>query len=317
MLVVSSCMFVARRSSTPLYDDLKRQVRAYFTDEGIAAGKHKCDWGAWARYGFFAAMFALSFVGWLNGEWWTLVSLPWFYWMGGSGLMHSGSHWALSKSVFINCCGAYAGSLHVSVLHWYHQHVIGHHCHTNIVDMDPDLTHFQHCDEPGPGYRLHADQPWMEKYFDWRKAMPMQAWFATSGPSLINQMKYLVEEKFVRPNPKILAAPIPPAPRELDSNRALMDCAGLHAGAEPIAGAHRVARAGSAGDHLHSLRAALQDVPGGQGLLLRDVPVRLPRDDLLRLLPGPKRPLSTFLGVIDLHVESRRIPFLLFCAEIP
>ena len=106
-----------------------------------------------------------------------------------------------SKSVFINRCGAYAGSLHVSVLHWYHQHVIGHHCHTNIVDMDPDLTHFQHCDEPGPGYRLHADQPWMEKYFDWRKAMPMQAWFATSGPSLINQMKYLVEEKFVRSKP--------------------------------------------------------------------------------------------------------------------
>ena len=234
MLVGLIGVSVARRSSTPLYDDLKRQVRAYFTDEGIAAGtqliscfwrlalglpsktaaadhafgacagKHKCDWGAWARYGFFAAMFVLSFVGWLNGEWWTLVSLPWFYWVGGSGLMHSGSHWSLSKSVFVNRCGAYAGSLHVSVLHWYHQHVIGHHCHTNIVDMDPDLTHFQHCDEPGPGYRLHADQPWMEKYFDWRKAMPMQAWFATSGPSLINQMKYLVEEKFVRrqtPNP--------------------------------------------------------------------------------------------------------------------
>ena len=96
-----------------------------------------------------------------------------------------------------------------------------------------------------------------------------------------------------------------------------MDCAGLHAGAEPIAGAHRVARAGSAGDHLHSLRAALQDVPGGQGLLLRDVPVRLPRDDLLRLLPGPKRPLSTFLGVSfqmpASSIFTSKVVVFLFC----
>ena len=38
MLVGLIGVSVARRSSTPLYDDLKRQVRAYFTDEGIAAG---------------------------------------------------------------------------------------------------------------------------------------------------------------------------------------------------------------------------------------------------------------------------------------
>ena len=47
---------------------------------------------------------------------------------------------------------------HVSVLHWYHQHVIGHHSHTNVEGLDPDLCHFQHIDEAGPGYRLHSKQ---------------------------------------------------------------------------------------------------------------------------------------------------------------
>ena len=164
-------------------------------------------------------MFCVSTYAWLQGEWWSLIGMPWFYWLGPSGLMHSGSHSALSKRPWVNRMGAYAGSAHVSALHWYHQHVIGHHCHTNIEGYDPDLTHFQHEEDvsrnhplrvmPGslflrdcvwlqasPGYRLHADQPWMEKYLTWRSAMPMQAFFSSAGPALLNQPLYLVAQKF-------------------------------------------------------------------------------------------------------------------------
>eukprot|EP01043_Picozoa_sp_COSAG02_P057953 COSAG02_NODE_7128_length_3168_cov_3.176279_4_plen_165_part_01 len=132
------------RSKQPIYADLKRKVRAHFGEEGIQRGDHKCTWAAWARYMFFTFMFLVSVHAWLNGKWWSLIGMPWFYWVGPSGLMHSGSHSALSKKPWINRAGAYSGSAHVSALHWYHQHVIGHHCHTNIDGYDPDLTHFQH-----------------------------------------------------------------------------------------------------------------------------------------------------------------------------
>lgn len=159
-------------------------------------GDHKCDAAAWARYTLFTFMFCVSTYAWLQGEWWSLIGMPWFYWLGPSGLMHSGSHSALSKIPWVNRAGAYAGSAHVSALHWYHQHVIGHHCHTNIEGYDPDLTHFQHEEDASPGYRLHADQPWFDKYDTWRSAMPMQAFFSSSGPALLNQPLYLMAQKF-------------------------------------------------------------------------------------------------------------------------
>jgi fatty acid desaturase len=184
-------------TSTPVYDDLKKRVRAYFGEKGLRAGKHKCDDAAWARYFLWTALTVVSALAWLQGEWWSIIALPWFYWLGPSAMMHSGSHWALSKSELVNRAGAYSGSYHISVLHWYHQHVIGHHSHTNMHERDPDLTHFQHLDRDGPGYRLHEAQPWLEKYTDWRAAMPMQAWFTTLGPSLINQFKYMMEGTFM------------------------------------------------------------------------------------------------------------------------
>lgn len=193
---LSRCLCV-RRSKTPVYDALKERVREYFGEEGIRAGAHKCDAAAWARYGLWCTLTLVSVYGWLQGQWWSLVALPWFYWLGCSGLMHSGSHWALSQNEIVNNIGAYAGSFHISVLHWYHQHVIGHHSHTNMHGLDPDLTHFQHLDRDGPGYRLHADQPWLEKYTDWRAAMPMQAWFTTMGPSLVNQFMYIMDGTFM------------------------------------------------------------------------------------------------------------------------
>jgi len=111
--------------------------------------------------------------------------------------MHSGSHWSLSGSPVVNALGAYAGSAHVSVLHWYHQHVIGHHSHTNVEGLDPDLCHFQHIDEAGPGYRLHSKQPYMEKYTNWRTTCFLQALFTTFGPSMVNQALYTATGKFM------------------------------------------------------------------------------------------------------------------------
>ena len=87
------------RSKQPIYADLKRKVRAYFGEEGIKRGDHKCTWAAWARYMFFSFMFLVSLHAWINGKWWSLIGMPWFYWVGPSGLMHSGSHSALSKMV--------------------------------------------------------------------------------------------------------------------------------------------------------------------------------------------------------------------------
>ena len=66
---------------------------------------------------------------------------------------------------------------------WAVQHVIGHHVHTNIIHMDPDVHHFSHDrkEEKGiPGYRTHPKQEVLAKYaWGWKFAMMFQVWATT------------------------------------------------------------------------------------------------------------------------------------------
>lgn len=172
---------------TPFYDELKHEVRAYFKKNGMS---HKDTWFGLSRHAFFVLLTLVSLWYWSAGHWWTLAVLPWAYWLGPSHMMHSGSHGAISKYEAVNVICAYFGSAHVSIYDWMHQHVIGHHAHVNIVNRDPDLEHFAHIDQAGPGFRLSAHQAWLNKYLNWRLAMPMQAFFTTLGPAFVNQFHY-------------------------------------------------------------------------------------------------------------------------------
>jgi fatty acid desaturase len=68
---------------------------------------------------------------------------------------------------------------------WFIQHVKGHHCYTNIAEKDPDLNHFLHSSDGAPGYRLHPDQPYLEKYVWWKIAVAYQSVATTMAISFM------------------------------------------------------------------------------------------------------------------------------------
>lgn len=187
--------------TTPFHDALKERSRAYFKELGGGMRAHKAPPQALALHALWLLLTAASLAGWATGHWWALVTLPLFYWVGPSNLMHSGSHFALTVYPRWNRFLAYIGSAHVSIWTWERQHNIGHHVDTNLEGKDPDLNHFQQPYAVMPGFRTHARQPWMGKYRWWAIAGAAQAWMTTLGPGLINEPEYAIDGSMARAVP--------------------------------------------------------------------------------------------------------------------
>jgi delta11-fatty-acid desaturase len=146
---------------TPFYDALKKDLKAHFKATGTG-WKSSPTAAAWYFVGTLMTLF--SYYRFVHGDWWTIVFMPLLYWSACIPMMHHGSHFALSKHPLVNKYCAALGGILISLNSWYHQHVLGHHSHTNVHGEDPDLTHFQQLGVAFPGYRLHRDQPWAAKY---------------------------------------------------------------------------------------------------------------------------------------------------------
>lgn len=132
--------------TTPVYDELKRQVRAYFggrsykvcqgarvSDQGgqcahppraghryapphLTRAKHaQATPAKWAMLALFTSLaiitYALLFV---RGYYASLVLLPWLYWMGPASMLHDGTHFSLSRSPRVNAFCAWFGLLHMN-----------------------------------------------------------------------------------------------------------------------------------------------------------------------------------------------------------
>lgn len=98
---------------------------------------------------------ALSWIGWLNGDWLSCLLLPFLQWLIFVNVGHEAGHFALSKSPTINHLACVVSHfLFVNTTHWYLQHTVSHHSHTNEIDSDFDLTHFV------PFLRMHTTQKW-------------------------------------------------------------------------------------------------------------------------------------------------------------
>ena len=74
--------------------------------------------------------------------------LPLFSWIFICNSFHDAAHFALSNDASINAFFSNIALQLTQSLDWYHQHNIGHHCDTNVVEKDPDLYHF-------PSLRYH------------------------------------------------------------------------------------------------------------------------------------------------------------------
>lgn len=150
------------------YADLKREARAFF-----AGRSHKATWEKWAVVLSLAALCALVFVfGFLRGRWWGPVLLPVLYWLGPACMLHDGAHFALSSWPLVNRACAALGSYHMGVWAWYHQHVVGHHSYTNVLDRDPDLRAFEGAPpESVYGHRLTPWAPYFPMYRRWLRSL--------------------------------------------------------------------------------------------------------------------------------------------------
>uniref|UniRef100_A0A6C0KB85 Cytochrome b5 heme-binding domain-containing protein n=1 Tax=viral metagenome TaxID=1070528 RepID=A0A6C0KB85_9ZZZZ len=179
-----------------LYDDVKQRARQYFRSKapGVVRGdEHKMPRAAALLNAFFITSFFGAACGWYVGSCGAGAVAAMLYWLGPSGLMHSGSHSAISRNNTVNYAATLLGSFHTAPLHWYVQHVIGHHSHTNMHGYDPDLEHFRH---NTPGYRLHQRQPQSPRHIHWRAGMALQSVATTVGPALLNQVRYLWSSTF-------------------------------------------------------------------------------------------------------------------------
>ena len=123
--------------------------------------------------------------GFLRGSWWAPVLLPILYWLGPAQMLHDGAHFALSRFPSVNRAAASLGALHMGVWAWYHQHVVGHHAYTNILDRDPDLRAFEGAPpEYFYGHRLSPWAPYFPMYGRWLKSLLITMPFSCLQPSM-------------------------------------------------------------------------------------------------------------------------------------
>ena len=170
---------------TPFYTELKASVRTYFESRNLS---HKAKWSKLFIAVSLAVLCALVyFGGFVQGYWWAPFALPLLYWAGPACLLHDGSHFALSSYPAVNSALARLGSYHMDLFAWYHQHVVGHHSYTNILDRDPDLRAF----EGVPpkyfyGHRLSPFAPYFQMYRSWLRSLFVTIPFTCVQPS-VNQ----------------------------------------------------------------------------------------------------------------------------------
>lgn len=128
-----------------------------FHDELVEAarsipGGTKMPWSRIFLLFVCGIFYTVSWIGWIQGYVWSLLTLPFLAWIFGANLSHDAAHFAASSRPWINTLCAFVSSPLLYNTHvWYLQHNILHHMHTNVVGADTDLHHM------APFVRLHLD----------------------------------------------------------------------------------------------------------------------------------------------------------------
>ncbi|KAJ3026309.1 UNVERIFIED_CONTAM: hypothetical protein HDU68_005876 [Siphonaria sp. JEL0065] len=77
----------------------------------------------------------------VRGNWPFIVLTPLTGWFCGVNCFHDALHFSLSSNPTVNSVVGAMFPFFASPFAWYHQHMIGHHVHTNLEYLDPDLVH--------------------------------------------------------------------------------------------------------------------------------------------------------------------------------
>lgn len=151
------------QKSKDFYDDLKKQVKAYFDEH------QKSDKGNWVLYSktiillsvWIALYLCILFVAK------STLAVVWFYVafglvgaLIGFNVMHDGAHGSYSQKKWLNTTMWYTMNILGSeVFLWQVQHNILHHTYTNIEWWDDDI-------DSRPVFRFHPEQKhkWFHRY---------------------------------------------------------------------------------------------------------------------------------------------------------
>lgn len=147
-----------------IFNDFKSRLHKHFKNKS-----HKATLAAKIKYFILFIFSILTYYGWFSGYWISLPFVALVGWYFSGDILHSSTHYSISSSRVINELLSYFGIYHCLPLLWYHQHVIGHHAHTNIQDKDPDLDHFKGTQYTSVGWRTHIGQKYEIYYQYWRR----------------------------------------------------------------------------------------------------------------------------------------------------
>lgn len=152
----------------PFANDVKEMLKEHFLPEAQRRGislreATKATPQRWCMILSLMAAFFATLPSMVRGEWWTLLATPILAWIVIANYWHDGLHFSLSCDWRINAVLPYLFPWLSSPWMWYHQHVIGHHCYTNIAKKDPDLAHAPQL------MREHESIRWRpnHRYQDW------------------------------------------------------------------------------------------------------------------------------------------------------
>ncbi len=85
------------------------------------------------------ALFVWQYTHFVKGYWYTINTIPLLMWLLFVSVGHDACHFAICRTPWINDICAEFLNFNSTSSYWYHQHIVGHHCFTNICNKDPDV----------------------------------------------------------------------------------------------------------------------------------------------------------------------------------
>ena len=155
------------------YEELCEAVRADLDAQGVKVEDlYRAPLWRWGYYAAVLGALAWAYRGYALGSVGATAVLPLLAWLIGA-LGHDGGHYAVASSPAVNAACCHVGMFWLAnPIMWFEQHTYAHHSHTNELDMDPDLHHFQHY------LRVHRRLAWQPRHAAQRALSAVLPWYA-------------------------------------------------------------------------------------------------------------------------------------------
>lgn len=142
--------------TSPFYLDLMEAVRPYFQRNDT-----KLNFQKGVEIFILIVLTILQYIYLIKGFYFTIITFPITLFALVANVAHDGSHFAFSHNPWLNDLACELIVFITPKYYWMYQHIIGHHCFTNIPGVDPDISVkiYRHHPET-PYLPIHKYQPY-------------------------------------------------------------------------------------------------------------------------------------------------------------